>query len=150
MCLRYEKKLTEQKLNYFKQNKIKEIIVWKVLKVIPSMGYYFGYNKILYSYIAIFYGKFSYKKGKNIPDKILKRFNLNAQDKLIENGVLHCYQNRKAARYQIKQLSKHPYLCNFRYRVMRCKIKVQDIVAYGNNNDIAVKALYIDKFSDRK
>jgi len=129
MCLTYEKKLTKQKLDYFIKHNIKEIIVWKVLCTSNKRKRYYS-----------IYQGMKYKKGKNIPDTILKYFNPNNKEQFIGKNVLHVFVKRSIARNKL----------SWNRRVIRCRVKVQDIIAYGKDNDIAVKALYIDKFSERK
>jgi len=134
MCLQYNEELTQQKLDYFKRNKIKEIIVWKILAQKHDTRNYVPYN---YYYSPRQHMK--YKKGKNVPIKIYKT--LIWPGDTIDRGVLHVYNSRKEARSRCWV---------YFYKVIRCRVKVKDIIAYGMQNDIAVKALYIDKFSERK
>jgi len=129
MCLFRDKKLTEQKLNYFKQNKIKEIIVWKILRQHRGRERYDSSHYCM-----------EYKIGKNIPIKMFKK--LIWSDGSVGRGVLHAFTSRIETR-------KYQRLWALE-RVIRCRVKVKDIIAYGDNNDIAVKALYIDKFSEKK
>jgi len=137
MCLWYNEKLTKQKLNYFKRNNIKEIIVWKVLRkhndryVSPykSMRYNIGVNV-----------------RKRVPKNILKRGYLCYT---IQSGALHVYSSRKEARYHVNSSSNIDSVRESKRNVIRCRVKVKDIIAYGTKRDIAVKALYIDKFSEK-
>jgi len=146
MCLSSDTKLTEQKLDYFKKHNIKEIIVWKVLVRYKER------------YLSPYFNM-EYKIGKNIPVKTFKNFIW--ADGLIEKGVLHSFISRTIVRryallYECEQVRSF-YAAKFTskngpypYKIIRCRVKVKDIIAYGENDDIAVKALYIDKFSERK
>ena len=132
MCLIYNKKLTEQKLDFFKKHNIKEIIVWKVL--------YKNYHNVKYFSP---YQSMEYKIGINSRTRVLKNiFKKDYGCEIIKNGALHVYSSRTKAR------SLHHNYIN--YKIIRCRVKVKDIIAYGTKRDIAVKALYIDKFSERK
>ena len=139
MCLIVDKELTEKKLEEFKRKGIKEIIVWKVLQIVGLHGYP---PHIL---------NFCYYKGKNVPKQMLKNVFYNSQtDKrkytyspsynLVTQGALHVFSARYKSRYR----------AGWYYKTIRCRVKVEDIIAYGINKDIAVKALYIDKLSERK
>jgi len=134
MCLIYNKKLTEQKLDFFKKHNIKEIIVWKVLdKNYHNVKYFSPYQSM------------EYKIGINICGKSKKnifKMRNNSGYIVIEEGALHVWGSRIKARKKIH--------FNVIEKVIRCRVKVTDIIAYGTGNDIAVKALYIDKFSEKE
>jgi hypothetical protein len=137
MCLYIDKELTDKKLESFKRKGIKEIVVWKCLIISNRVAY------------APYRPSYRYHKGKNIIEKNIKnlfydvvtgrrRSTYSPFYNAITKGSLHVYSTRQYARD-----------CSLKSTVIRCRVKVEDIIAYGQYGDIAVKALYIDKFSEK-
>jgi len=157
MCLKYNEELTLERIKFFQTNNIKKIDVWKILLHLDDIGYCSPYQR---NYI--------YKQGHNtivstskIKDLIDKdeygigffhaytiKDTVIVKSKAIDSHIKNCLKIRNYLRLYFDNIKSTRHVVNkYEIVVTPCTVKVEDIYCFGNENDISVKALYIDKFS---